>query len=144
MMLRNAVDIQRAGFCSRQQASRNLKDPVPPSIEQHISTLIRRSRVYQDSVGFCDGPSQMEATVSSYTDGPFRRRAVLSAMDNNRYYAADTLLLETVSRASILSLSYGRSMEHPIYIASLNGRISCLVEPTCRTMCIFPFQFKRP
>lgn len=75
-MLKTVVLTQRSGFLNRKSASEKWESPVPPNIEKNIASLIRRSRVYQDTVCFESGTSQMEATVTSCSDGALRRRVV--------------------------------------------------------------------
>ena len=77
-MINKVVLTHRSGFLKRQSASQSYTSPVPPAIEKKIATLIQRSRWYQETVSFVDGNAQMEATVTSCTDGALQRRVRLS------------------------------------------------------------------
>lgn len=77
-ILHKVVLTQRSSFLKRQSASQTCSMPVPPAIQKQIAFLIRRSRAYQNTFVFCDGTSQMEATVSSCADGSLTRRVRIS------------------------------------------------------------------
>lgn len=77
-MLEKAVLLQRTGFLNRQQASIKCTSPLPPRMEQHLAYIIVHGRDYQSSVHFSDCTNQMEATVTSRTDGSKVRRVRLS------------------------------------------------------------------
>ena len=77
-MLRTVLESQRKSFLKRQNIALSSKAPVPPQIERHLASLIRRGRPYQAHATFLEGTDLMEATVISQVDGTRTRRVVLS------------------------------------------------------------------
>lgn len=115
-MLSHVVLTQRNSFLRKQAAAAACKRPVPPYVEKHLASLLQRARVYQSTVRFIDGTSQMEATVRSFTDGSVCRRVVLSRTPQTVpeccAYSKDDSGFPCLHGVAVLAEKYGATNLH--------------------------------
>lgn len=57
--LQRVLTVPLAGCLSHKVAAEACTSPVPPNIQKQIAMLIRRSRIYQDTVQVCNRTSEI-------------------------------------------------------------------------------------